>query len=97
MDLGTYKIKSMKTIIILLLTLFLFSCTTEKYVVSVEKNSKLEVYKTDRESFVDSIFNVEFENFLINDSIIKSSIFYEIRMKDSIQSKSVYYEKKKRN
>lgn len=88
----------MKTITILLLTLFLFSCTTKKYVVSVEKNSKLEVYKTDNEFFVDSIFNVEFENFLINDSIIKSSIFYEIRMKDNTQSKSVYYEqKKKRN
>ena len=82
-------------IIIILLALFLFSCTTHKYLVAVDKNNNLEVYYTDDVLFVDSVFNVEFKGFLKNDTIINSIIFYEIRIKTETQSKSVYYERKK--
>ena len=85
----------MKTIITLLFTLFLFSCTTHKYLVAVDKDNDLRVYKTDDISFVDSLLNVEVVNILKNDSIINSIISYEIRIKDKTQIKSVYYERKK--
>ena len=85
----------MKTVITLLFTLFLFSCTTHKYLVAVDKDNDLRVYKTDDILFVDSLLNVEVVNILKNDSTINSRISYEIRIKDKTQTKSVYHERKK--
>lgn len=85
----------MKTIIILLFTLFLFSCTTHKYLVAVDKDNDLKVYYTNDVLFVDSVLNVEVVDVLKNDSTINSIISYEIRIKDKTQTKSVYYERKR--
>jgi len=85
----------MKTIIILLFTLFLFSCTTHKYLVAVDKDNDLKVYYTNDVLFVDSVLNVEVVNVIKNDSTINSIISYEIRIKDETQTKSVYYERKR--
>ena len=85
----------MKTIIILLFSLFLFSCTTHKYLVAVDKDNDLKVYYTNDVLFVDSVLNVEVVDVLKNDSTINSIISYEIRIKDKTQIKSVYYERKK--
>lgn len=81
----------MKIFIIVLFIGILCSCSSEKYIVAIEHDNELKVYKTNDIAFVDSTFKAEFGD----TSLIKNSIFYEIRMKDSLQSKSVYYERKR--